>query len=189
MKFRGGRNPADDMAEFKFWEGRARSVWHARARMFVFCFAFLGPAGAAEVYGFWTGALPLINLSAVMATGCGPSAQQIQATTADAVARSANAGLPVLVEAERQQGLLAIQASPDRETARAKLVEIEHEWAPVWTAWKALAVAQGAWATALEHGGGTEAAALGVRDAFCKLRAIPLAAKHVPEAPGLCPAP
>jgi hypothetical protein len=156
--------------------------------MFLFCFAFLGPPGAAEAYGFWTGALPLVNLSVIWASGCGPHADEIQAAVANSVARAANVGLPALVEAERQQGMAAIQASPDRETARAKLTQIEHDWAPVWTAWKALSATQGAWATALEHGGDKAAAALAVRDAFCRLRALPLAASYVPEAAGLlCP--
>jgi hypothetical protein len=139
------------------------------------------------MHRFWKTAVVVLALSHA---SCGPHADEIQVVVANTVARAANAGLPALVEAERQQGMLAIQGSADRETARAKLTQIEHDWAPVWLAWKALSVAQGAWATALEHGGDKVTAALAVRDAFCKLRALPLAAQYVPEASGLlCPPP
>lgn len=136
---------------------------------------------------FWK--ITVVTLALAHAS-CGAHADEVQVVVANSVALAANVGLPALVEAERQQGILAIQGSADRETARAKLTQIEHDWAPVWLAWKALSVAQAAWATALETGGDKIAAALAVRGAFCKLRALPLAAAYVPEATGLlCPPP
>lgn len=104
---------------------------------------------------------------------CSPSAIQIEAATANAVALAANSALPLLAEAFRQDGLSAIADVKARggtaDEARAAVAAVEAKWAPVWRGWAALRIAEDAWATALEQGGDTAAALAAVRLAYCGL--------------------
>jgi hypothetical protein len=109
---------------------------------------------------------------ALTLSACGPKAVELQTRAANDIAVAVNAVTPVLLATEQAQGDKAIDAAPDKAAAKAQLAIIQKQWAPIWEAHKAIAVAQGEWATALEKGGDTAAAAAAVRAAFCKLKGL-----------------
>ena len=116
------------------------------------------------------------------------SMSQIQAQTANAVASGANAALPMLVDKYRQEGNRAIEKAASRPDAEAALSAIKAKWKPVWDAWEVLRVAEDAWATALELGGDTTGALVGLKKAYCGLQGVwPDDVPVVPLAPLKCP--
>lgn len=118
--------------------------------------------------------------------GC-PATQNTQAATANAIANGANAALPMLVDAYRQEGLKAIAKAPTREAAEAELIVIDARWSKVWTAWNVLRVAEDTWATAIETGGDTAAALAGMRTAYCGLQTLwPKEIPAMPIVPIVC---
>jgi hypothetical protein len=119
---------------------------------------------------------------------CTPSARQIQAQTANALAVSANASLPVVVEQFRQDSLRAIDQSKTEPEARQKLAAIDARYEPIWKAWEALRLAQDGWATVLENGLDTLAAFLSLKGAYCGLLSLwPKEIPAIPLAPIVCP--
>ncbi len=123
----------------------------------------------------------LFVFMALTFAGCGPGALELQTRAANQVALAANAVAPVLITSEQVEGDRAIDAAADKAAARAQLAAVEAKWAPIWTAYKALAVAQDQWATALEKGGDTAAAVEALRASFCKLKVLlPLEVKLPP---------
>jgi hypothetical protein len=142
-------------------------------------------------------AKPLIRLLfcllVILCLGCHEAGLAVQARTSDAVALSANAALPILVESFRRDGLDAIARVKDVggsvDDARDAVTDVEERWMPVWKAWEGLRVAQDAWATAVELGGDTTACLIALRDAYCGLRrvwppsvpAMPLSVVRCPE--------
>jgi len=102
-----------------------------------------------------------------------------QAKIASAIAVTINETMPLLRDAESQEGDDIIHTSSDETAARLRLGALEARWKPVWDAMAAVRVAHGAWATVLEKGGNREAAAKEVLTAFCKL--APLLPRSVPR--------
>jgi hypothetical protein len=124
--------------------------------------------------------------------GCTDPARQIQARAADSVAQAANSALPILIERYRQDGFRALDklkaAGGTADDVPATLDAVRAKWKPVWDAWKALVVAQDAWADALEGGGNPTAAVTALKDAYCGLRGVwPEDIPAVPLAPVKCP--
>lgn len=94
----------------------------------------------------------LVGLLLVLVlTSCTPSALEIQARTADTLARAVNAATPELVNQEEKLGFAAIEKADTKEHAQAALQVLEQQWKPVWVAVDVLAAAQSAWATAIEN--------------------------------------
>lgn len=118
---------------------------------------------------------------ALVVIGCSSTGLQVQAATANAVAAGANAALPVLIEAYRQEGLKAIAKAPSRDAAEAELARIDQEWDKRWKAWGALRLAEDVWAVAIETGGNTAGAFAGMKTAYCGLQA--LWPKEIPAMP------
>jgi hypothetical protein len=110
--------------------------------------------------------------TALVIGGCGPKAIDTQAKIANDVAIAANAIAPVLLASEQAEGDKAIDAATDKATAKAALAKVEAKWAPVWVSYRAVAVAQDAWATALEKKGDTTVAVQQLQAAFCKLKTL-----------------
>jgi len=112
----------------------------------------------------------------LVVAGCGPTARQIQAQTADSVAEAANASLPILVQRYRDEGFRELErikaAGGSADDARDAVDVVKAKWRPVWDAWEALRVAQDAWATALEEGGNTAGALVGLKKAYCGLQSV-----------------
>ncbi len=120
--------------------------------------------------------------------GCGYNARQIQAQTAAAIASSANAALPLLVDRYESEGADIVARATTRQEAEEHLAEWKDAWEPVWTAWELLRVAQESWAVALET---DEDAALrsiaGVHSAYCGLLELwPEDLPAIPLAPLSC---
>lgn len=103
----------------------------------------------------------------------------MQRKIANAIAVTMNETVPLLRDAESQEGDDIIHMSGDEPTARLRLAALEDRWKPVWEAEKALRLAQGIWATALEKGGDRDAAAKAVLAAFCRF--APLMPRSVPR--------
>lgn len=162
------------------------------------------PRRPSRVQGWVLLTVSIASLAAIYAAeGCGESAVQVQARTANAVALAANAALPLLAAKYRADGLAIIADAPDRATAEARLDAHRRVWVGVWGhcdgdpprchdgAWPALREAHDAWATALERQaqGGTIDLAEALRDAaalraaYCALRAFPPAAAALPQVP------
>lgn len=112
----------------------------------------------------------------LLTSGCSAAAVRAQAQVADTVAVSANALLPMLVSAFRQQGLDAIARVKDAGGTKAEaleaLQEVEAEWRPVWLTWESLRSAHGTWADELEAGGAGTATLTSAREAYCALLAV-----------------
>lgn len=133
-----------------------------------------------------------VFMMAMLTQGCVDPARQIQAQAANSVAQAANAALPILIERYRQDGFRALdKLKASGGTAKdvpATLEAVKAKWAPVWDAWKALVVAQDAWADALEAGGDTAASLEVLKGAYCGLRGVwPKDIPAVPLAPLKCP--
>jgi hypothetical protein len=98
----------------------------------------------------------MVVLALVALIGCA-AVRDPQALAADAMARVANAGGPLLVEAYERD---------PRPTA-----EVDAAYAPVWAAWRAFRAAHDAWATALEQRApdGPEPSPEPARLAYCAL--------------------
>lgn len=79
-------------------------------------------------------------------SACTASALQVQARTADSIARAMNTALPVLVESEEQQGNVAIDNAHSETEARAAIAHVEAQWSGFWSAWGAARTAQDQWA-------------------------------------------
>jgi hypothetical protein len=110
--------------------------------------------------------------TALVIGGCGPKAIEVQSKVANDVALAANAIAPVLLATEQAEGDKAIDAAADKAAAKAALVVIQKKWDPIWISYRAVAVAQDAWATALEKKGDTTAAVQALQAAFCKLKVL-----------------
>jgi hypothetical protein len=110
--------------------------------------------------------------AALVVAGCGPKAIDVQSKVANDVALAANAIAPVLLTSEQAEGDKAIDAATDKAAARVALAKVEAKWAPVWVSYRAVAVAQDAWATALEKKGDTTVAVQQLQAAFCKLKTL-----------------
>jgi hypothetical protein len=102
-----------------------------------------------------------------------------QRKIANAIAVTVNEVVPLLRDVESQEGDDVIHTSPDEPTARLRLAAVEARWKPVWEAEKALRLAQGVWASALEKGGDKDAAAKAVLATFCRF--APLLPRSVPR--------
>lgn len=102
-----------------------------------------------------------------------------QRKIANAIAVTVNETVPLLRDVESQEGDDVIHTSADEPTAKLRLAAVEDRWKPVWEAEKALRLAQGIWATALEKGGDRDAAAKAVLAAFCRF--APLLPRSVPR--------
>lgn len=158
--------------------------------------------------------LRVFALLLVSATTCTPSALQVQARLANAVALAGNRTLPALIQAYRADGLRVIAeghaAGLPREGTEQRLAAHVAAWRPVWGdcdddtgecsngAWPAVRATHEAWARALEAQIASDAPnltalteqAAAMHRAFCALRgAVPLPARtSVPEIPGApCP--
>lgn len=116
---------------------------------------------------------------------CSSATLQVESRVADGVAVAGNTALPILVERYRDEGIDAIlavkHAGGSADEARAAVDAVKARWAPVWTAWDALAAAQDGWATAIEQGGDASAALGGLKAAYCSL--LFSWPKDVPAAP------
>jgi hypothetical protein len=138
------------------------------------------------------GAKALVMAALVMGNaGCPDYVRQAQAQTANAVAQAANAALPVIVEAYRQEGLRAIDDVKAKggtaDDARAAVEAVKAKWTPIWEAWAALRIAEDAWADALEQGADTTGALVGLRSAYCQFMARwPSTVPVIPLAPVIC---
>jgi hypothetical protein len=120
--------------------------------------------------------------------GCLSEAPATQPQVATVVATGANAALPILIAAYRQQGLDAIQKAPDRASANVQLAAVEAEWEPVWKVWKMLEVADVAWVKSIEAHGDTAAIEAVVKTAFCDLLKVwPKSVPAKPIVPLVCP--
>lgn len=109
----------------------------------------------------------VLGLLALLATCCGPNAE---AKAADSVARVANAGAPLLIEAYKAD------KSPDAEL----------KWERVWSAWDAFRLAHDAYATSLEQG--AQPSPETMLKSFCSLVGItPEPAKSRIQIVGVCP--
>lgn len=111
--------------------------------------------------------LQVYGLLALLVNGCAPSALQVQARAANALALGANDALASLESAYRAEGLRAINTAGTEREARGALEHVRQRWQPVWGvcadavaapadrchggAWPALVAAQRAWAEALEQ--------------------------------------
>ncbi len=124
---------------------------------------------------------------------CTPSALQVQAQTADAIAKASNAGLPSLVAEYKDQGdeqIDAAAAKPGATEGGAWLaVEgVKKKWEVVWKAWETLSAAHDAWSTAVERGGETSETLGALRAAYCKLLGVwPEEIPAIPLSPVVCP--
>jgi mannose/fructose-specific phosphotransferase system component IIA len=106
--------------------------------------------------------------------GCIPKNQQAMA--ANAIAKTANMAIPmVLAEYERQQ-MATVEASTTRAGALDAVAKIRKEWAPAREALAMLIVAHDAWVDAIIAGKSTDALIAEVYRAYCALRS---SAKHV----------
>jgi hypothetical protein len=118
----------------------------------------------------------LVLILATLLLGCGNAALQIQAATADAVADSSNAALPILVERYRDEGFrVLIKAKADggnQDEARAAVAVVKKKWEPIWKAWETLRIAHNGWSDALESSGNYLAALIGLKNAYCALRIV-----------------
>lgn len=128
---------------------------------------------------------------------CGATALQIQARTADSVARAVNRALPTLIDEEENQGNVAINDSTSAQQAQERLDRIVADWKAFWAAWAVLREAQGEWAdliTAAMAGreySVTDALRLGdrIRSAWCAVRAAIPPPSTLPDLPLVpCPA-
>lgn len=135
----------------------------------------------------------LFALQALMlaTASCNGSGLQVQARTADAVADSANAALPILIQRYREQGFRELQQLKEqgatKAEARSAVERIEDEWRPIWNAWESLSIAQAGWAAAIESGDDVTAALVELRTAYCELRAVwPSDLPAIPLAPVNC---
>jgi hypothetical protein len=137
--------------------------------------------------------LPFVLVAALplALSGCPDWVRQAQIQTANSVAQAANAALPMLVEAYRQEGLRAIDdvkaKGGTEQEARAAIESVKTKWKPIWEAWAALRIAEDAWADALEQDTDTGAALAGLRSAYCQFMARwPSAVPVIPLAPVIC---
>lgn len=112
----------------------------------------------------------------VLAAACNNAGLQIQAHAADSVAEASNAALPILVQRYRDEGFRELeQVKADGGTvsdARRAIERVKANWAPIWSAWEMLAVAQDGWATTIESGGDQAVALAELKRAYCGLRAV-----------------
>lgn len=114
----------------------------------------------------------VISALCLLLMSCSPTALQIQARTANAIALAADDLLPVVVHAYRTEGLAVIQAAPTRASAISGLEQVRFRWRHVWGAeldgspcmgtgnitgspcrngaWQGLMASEDAWAVALE---------------------------------------
>lgn len=136
----------------------------------------------------------LVLILAIFLMGCGNAALQIQAATADAVADSSNAALPILVERYSDEGFRVLGKVKDdggnQDDARAAIDTVKTKWAPIWKAWETLRIAHDGWSTAIESGGNYVAALVGLKNAYCALRAVwPEDIPAIPLGPLKCAVP
>lgn len=109
----------------------------------------------------------VLGLLALFASCCGPNAE---AKAADSVARIANAGAPLLIEAYKAD------TSPYAEL----------KWERVWAAWDAFRLAHDAYATSIEQG--AQPSPETMLKSFCSLVGItPEPAKSRIQIVGVCP--
>lgn len=105
-------------------------------------------------------ALPICLLAlALSLLGCTPSALQVQAATADAIARGVNAASPLIVGAYESDCDAAVDHAPAGE-GKAALVECRKRWRPAWASLEALAAGLDAWSAQLVAGAAPDWAAL-----------------------------
>ena len=120
--------------------------------------------------------------------GCTPSARQIQAQSAGAVAAGANASLAIAIERYRAQSLRAVDRAKTEAEARKAFARIDAIFEPIFKAFKVLRAAQDGWATALEEGGDTAGALEGMKKAYCGLEAVwPAELRAMPFSLVRCP--
>lgn len=135
--------------------------------------------------------LLVVIFCCVCAMGCAPGAAQIAAREANAIAQTANAQLPVLVDTYAEQGFRAIDGAPDEASARAAIAAIKRRWEPVWSGWEALSVAHRAVIAAVvaEDAIGIVSEAPKLRDAYCATQAAmeSLELPALPLSPVVCP--
>lgn len=129
----------------------------------------------------------------ILLVSCSPSALQLQARIADAIGRTANSALPVLVESETEQGNVAIDSATSATEANERLRVIVDRWRPFWGAWEILREAQGQWATLIEQSragrpiGALEAVRIvgSIQRAWCALSASLPPPNQLPAIPGV----
>lgn len=134
----------------------------------------------------------IVLFVALLCVGCTNALYQAQVHTANGIGTGANAALPILIDQYSNEGfrvlLEAKEAGRTRIEAEAALKVVIDKWASIWEAWEALVVAQDRWATALEEGGNTGAALVGLKSAYCGLRGVwPDNIPAVPLVPLVCP--
>jgi hypothetical protein len=108
-----------------------------------------------------------------------PVSVATQAKIASAIAVTVNETVPLLRDAESQEGDDIIHTSTDDVSAHMRLAALEERWKPIWEAEKALRLAQNVWATTLEKGGDKDAAAKAVLATFCRF--APLLPRSMPR--------
>jgi hypothetical protein len=94
----------------------------------------------------------LLAFAAALAA-CSASTLQTQATVAGAIAHAANDQQPPLDAAYRAENKACVEAAKSAQDAEACFAHVDARFQPVFDARKALAIAQGAWATEIEKGG------------------------------------
>lgn len=124
---------------------------------------------------------------------CG-AVDHASARAANALAVASNAALPLVVELYKAEQLEQLDAGgPDAgeiET-RNRVIEVRHQWGPVWMAWEAYRVAFSIYADALDRGDSDGAA-----DGLERMRLTACAFRHavphdlapkLPALPVRCP--
>lgn len=131
------------------------------------------------------GAYILVTL---IAFGCSPSQQAIQAGIADGIASGANAGLPSLLSTYKAEGDAEIERAKDRPEAETGLEKVRAKWAPVWKAWETFRAAHSAWASTLEAGGDASKMFDALKAAYCDVEYVwPKELSALPAVPLTCP--
>jgi hypothetical protein len=121
---------------------------------------------------------------------CG-GVERSDARAANALAVASNAALPFVVDRYRNEQLEQLDSDAGEIETRSRVIEVRHQWAPVWLAWESYRVAFGVYATALEQadsdGAGAALARMGA--AACAFRAsLPRElAPKLPALPVRCP--
>lgn len=109
-------------------------------------------------------------------TGCTNAQLVIQAQTANVIASSANALLPVMLERYNAEGMDELQkvkmAGGTIHDAREAIQRVKMKWKPIWQAWESLQIAHDKWATILESGGDTKKVLGELKTAYCELREV-----------------
>lgn len=125
-----------------------------------------------------TVAFHIFAICLAVISGCGASAIQVQAATADAIGRAVNASAPLLVQAYELDCSAAVDHAPAGE-GRAALADCRARWRPAWQALDALAAAQRGWIAAIASGQLPDFAA--IIKATCEIP--PLIAHIAPQVP------